>query len=230
MIERSGQSRGRERASCSAALLAVTFVVLHFAAAQFPSRFPGWPPPRWFVELTEPFLALAGLAAVLCIHDGEAPLLGLRSAPIQGWRYWFRMALWFGAAIILLLVVCSAIWISLGWPIPLPPRPTDLAVQLFWMCVYAPLVEEIVFRSLLTAGVYPWAGQRGAIVISGVVFALIHVIGGNPGPDNQVAGFLLEWAFLRSGTILVPLAMHAAGNLIALGIHIASWHWLSSMP
>jgi len=102
-------------------------------------------------------------------------------------------------------------------------------MKLFWMCFYAPLVEEIVFRSLLTAAVYPLIGQRGAIVVSGVVFAMIHVIGGNPGPDNQVAGFLLEWAFLRSGTILVPMAMHAAGNLIAFGIHIASWYWLSAL-
>lgn len=228
-MDRNGRlnSRGRQLASCSAALLVVALVVLLSAAF---ARFPGWLPPEWFFELTDPLLALGGLAAVLCIQDGEAPLLGLRSAPIQGWYYWVRMALWFGAAIALLLVVFSAFWILAGWPIPLPPQPTNLAMTLFRMCVYAPLVEEMVFRSLLTAGVLPLLGQRGTIVASGVVFALIHVIGGNPGPDNQVAGFLLEWAFLRSGTILVPLAMHSAGNLIAVGIHIASWHWLSSAP
>jgi hypothetical protein len=46
------------------------------------SRFPGRLPPEWFFEFTESLLALAGLAVVLCIHDGEAPLLGLRSAPV----------------------------------------------------------------------------------------------------------------------------------------------------
>ena len=218
-------SRGRTWASCGAASIAVALVVLLYVA----SRFPGWLPPEWFFQLTEPLLALAGVAAVLCIHDGEAPLLGLRSSPIQGWRYWVRIALWFGAAIALLLVVCSAFWILVGWQIPLPPRPTNLPMKLFLMCVYAPLVEELVFRSLLTAALLPLIGDRGTIVASGVVFALIHVIGGNPGPDNQVAGFLLEWTFLRSGTILVPMAMHAAGNLIAFGIHVASWHWLSSL-
>jgi membrane protease YdiL (CAAX protease family) len=227
LLERTNQTASRSQtwAGCCAASIAVTLVVLHDAA----SRFPGWLTPRWFLEFTEPLLALAGLAAVLCIHDGDTSLLGLRSAPIQGWRHWIRIALWFGAAIALLLFVCSSIWILSGWPIPLPPRPTNLVMKLFWMCFYAPLVEEIVFRSLLTAAVYPLIGQRGAIVVSGVVFAMIHVIGGNPGPDNQVAGFLLEWAFLRSGTILVPMAMHAAGNLIAFGIHIASWYWLSAL-
>jgi len=227
VLERTSRttSRGRTWASCCAALIAVTLIVLQFAA----TRFPTWLPPEWFLALDEPLLALAGLAAVLCIHDGEAPLLGFRLAPLQGWLYWVRTALWFGAAIALLLVVCSAFWILVGWQIPLPPQPTNLAMKLFWMCCYAPLVEEVVFRSLLTAAVYPLLGERGTIVASGVVFALIHVIGGNPGPDNQVAGFLLEWAFLRSGTILVPLAMHAAGNLIAFGVHIASWHWLASL-
>lgn len=34
------------------------------------------------------------------------------------------------------------------------------------------------------------------------------------------------WAFLRSGTILVPLAMHSAGNLMALLAQVANWYWL----
>jgi membrane protease YdiL (CAAX protease family) len=91
------------------------------------------------------------------------------------------------------------------------------------------LLEEVVYRALLTAAVFPLAGQRGTIVVSGIVFASIHLIGGNPGPDNQIAGFLLEWAFLRSGTILVPVALHAAGNLIALGLHVAAWRWLADL-
>jgi membrane protease YdiL (CAAX protease family) len=51
------------------------------------------------------------------------------------------------------------------------------------------------------------------------------VLGGIASPENQIAGFLLAWAFLKIGTILVPLAMHSAGNLIALASHVAAWYW-----
>jgi len=71
------------------------------------------------------------------------------------------------------------------------------------------------------------AGERGTILASGLVFALIHILRGNASPENQIAGFLLEWAFLRSGTILVPIAMHSAGNLIALGFQVGGWYWLA---
>lgn len=224
MLERTSEinSRGRSTASSGLALAVVALDVLLVVDR----RVSHWLAPEWFFALTEPLLALVGVAALLCINDGDSSLLGMRGVPTQGWLYWVRVACWLGAAIGLLLGVCSGIWLLAGWNIPAPPRPGDAPMGLFWMCFYAPLVEEIIFRSLLTAAVLPLAGQRGAIVASGIIFAAIHVINGNPALDNQVAGFLLEWAFLRSGTILVPIAMHAAGNLIAFALHVAVWNWL----
>jgi len=64
----------------------------------------------------------------------------------------------------------------------------------------------------------------GLITTSGLVFGLLHVLYGNPAPDNLIAGFLLQWSFLKSGTILVPMTMHCAGNAIALISQIVNWH------
>ncbi len=174
-----------------------------------------------------PLLPLGGLIAVLCVSDGPPPLLGLKRAPIQGWGYWCRIALWFGGAILLLsLVVGGFFWLN-GWTIPYRRLDPQDSVPVFVaICLYAPLAEEVVYRALLAVAVAPTFGHWGTIIASGVVFALLHVLYGNPGPDNFVAGFLLMWAFLKSGTILVPLAMHAAGNGIALGSHIVNWYWL----
>ena len=36
-------------------------------------------------------------------------------------------------------------------------------------------------------------------------------------PINFVAGFLLSWSFLKSGSIFVPLLLHSFGN-IAMGL------------
>jgi len=221
MLNRTSRNidRARSLASCGIALAVVTLNVLFLMGLRVGQGIVS----QWLSALTEPLLVLVGLVAILCINDGEAPLLGLKLSPVQGWYYWVRVVCWFGLAIALLLAVCSGVFLVGGWEIPTPPKPGNFGLALFWMCCYAPLVEELVYRSLLTAAVLPLVGQRGAIIASGVLFASIHIIGGNPGPDNQVAGFLLEWAFLRSGTILVPMSMHAAGNLIALALHVAVW-------
>ena len=173
-----------------------------------------------------PLLTLAGLVAVLCLNDGDHPSVGMRFAPIQGWWYWSRLALWFGFWIGIVLAVLAGVLTLLGQTIQFySTEPTFGAF--FRMCVYAPFEEEIVYRLLLTVALAPTLGQRGTIFVSGSVFALIHILGGNPSPENQIAGFLLEWAYLRSGTILVPIAMHSVGNLIALGSQFAGWYWLA---
>ena len=76
-----------------------------------------------------------------------------------------------------------------------------------------------------TVAVLPALGERGMILFGGCVFAALHIFHANPGPDDQLAGLMLEWAFLKSKTIIVPLAMHAAGNLVALGIQIVCWYY-----
>jgi len=173
-----------------------------------------------------PILPLVGVVAILCLNDGAPTALGMKWLPIQGWRYWSRLAAWFGIAIGVVVLVFGGICLLIGKEMP-PYRtgPHDLPSQLFFMCVYAPVAEEVVYRSLLATAVFPTVGHTGTIVVSGLVFALIHVLGGNASPENQVAGFLLAWAFLHSGTILVPIAMHSAGNLIALASHVAAWYW-----
>jgi len=99
---------------------------------------------------------------------------------------------------------------------------------LFHYCVDAPFYEELIFRSLLFVAVLPTIGGRCAVILSGVLFAAIHVLRGNPGPDNQIAGFMLAWAFLKSRTILVPIAMHSAGNFFAVGFHAACFYCVAA--
>jgi membrane protease YdiL (CAAX protease family) len=92
------------------------------------------------------------------------------------------------------------------------------------MCILAPAVEEGIYRVGLCCGTVGLLRPGGAIAASGLLFGALHVLYGNPGPDNLVAGFFLAWAFLKSGSILVPLALHAAGNLCVLASWIALWY------
>lgn len=177
---------------------------------------------RYRLGIGPTLLALTGLVAVLCLSNGNVTELGLRFAPIQGWRYWCRLAFWFGLSIAVVLAIFAVVWHTCGWTIPIYRTQPSLQALVF-MCVMAPVSEEILFRGLLTLAVLPTCGRRGTIALSGIVFAAIHVLAGRASPENLIAGFLLAWAFLKSGTILVPIAMHSGGNFLALAAQVAAW-------
>jgi uncharacterized protein len=69
----------------------------------------------------------------------------------------------------------------------------------------------------------------GAVAASGLLFGALHFAYGNPSPENLAGGFFLAWAYLKSGTILVPLLLHSLGNLCAVAGQVAGWYWLGGV-
>jgi membrane protease YdiL (CAAX protease family) len=57
------------------------------------------------------------------------------------------------------------------------------------------------------------------------VFAGLHVVTGVASPDNLIAGYILAWAYLKSGSLFIPVTLHALGNLSVLIAEVAAWHW-----
>lgn len=186
-------------------------------------------PGRFLPEMDSSLLALAGVVAILTVDNCSATPMGLRLSPIQGWWYWIRLGIQFGLMILMLLGMYVALCRACGWKIPTyPVPPAEVSSRFYWMCIYSPLTEEIIYRSFWTTAVLRTCGERWTIFLGGLLFALAHVLRGIPSPENQVAGFMLGWALLKSGTILVSLAMHSAGNLSALLSQIATWYWQST--
>jgi uncharacterized protein len=93
------------------------------------------------------------------------------------------------------------------------------ALTMYWiaMVVTAPLFEEIIFRGFLMRG---WSesrlGSMGAIMLSSLVFAAIHV---QYTPVNMAFVFGLGLLFgamrWRSGSTTLTIMLHAAWNLVA---------------
>ncbi len=93
--------------------------------------------------------------------------------------------------------------------------------------VAAPVAEELLFRGLLFRtlrdGFMSKMGKRGAVaagaVVSGVIFGGIHVGGGQNDflPVLMALGILLALAYQWSGTLYVPVTIHAINNAIATG-------------
>ena len=145
-----------------------------------------------------------------------ADSLGLPPTPPSVFFTWFGLA----------LIMVTAVDISphlLGFEV-VPEFLTEVYASapnriLFWIAlvVMAPLFEEIFFRGFLFAG---WSrsklGVSGAVVLTSALWAAIHVqyelyyVG-----VIFVVGLFLGFVRYRSGSLYLPLAIHAAMNLIA---------------
>jgi membrane protease YdiL (CAAX protease family) len=182
--------------------------------------YPEYIDGRWLI-------AVVVLAAYLQLVRGDLTSIGLTMKPIQGWSYWVRATLVIGLIILCCIGVGLSVWLLMGRKVPVYTISPDSAVSVFFsMCVFAPVLEEAIYRLALCV---PFAGLSRpwtAIVISGLVFGTLHVICGNPSPENLIGGFLLAWAYLKSGTIYVPLLLHSLGNLVAWAAQLAAWYWL----
>lgn len=97
------------------------------------------------------------------------------------------------------------------------PANTRCPVLLFFaIVVAAPLLEEFVFRGFVFTGFRWRLGAVGAVLASTIPWALLHVqyewvyilvtLG---------IGLILGYAREKSGSILVPLALHALSNIVA---------------
>jgi membrane protease YdiL (CAAX protease family) len=81
--------------------------------------------------------------------------------------------------------------------------------------VIAPLAEEFFFRGFLYGVLKRYAGALPALVFTGVAFALIHLHVPSLLPLFLLA-CVLTLAYELSGSLLVPMAMHALFNAITL--------------
>ncbi|MXW16637.1 MAG: CPBP family intramembrane metalloprotease [Gemmatimonadetes bacterium] len=97
-----------------------------------------------------------------------------------------------------------------GERMPDAPLAYQVAVAVVAV-VLAPAIEELLFRGvLLNRWAAKWSVAR-AVVATSVAFGILH---GNP-VGVTVAGLVMAVLYLRTGTLLVPIAFHATNNLIA---------------
>lgn len=153
----------------------------------------------------------------LCCRDlGQ---MGLRLKTAQGAWYWCRLSLQVGLAVLLLGALGLAVFYLITGRLPVLHafyQRDDLLRWAWLLCGVVPLIEELIYRVALCAPLV-WLGHRRlALMLSGLSFGLLHIFFGNPSPDNLLAGYFLAWTFLKSGSLLVPLALHSLGNTLLL--------------
>ena len=99
--------------------------------------------------------------------------------------------------------------------------PSDPLRLLFFFIIgglIAPLAEEICFRGILYNYFRRW-GIVAALVSSTLIFVVLHSVHGFP-LTQLVGGVLFAISYEFSGNLMVPITLHAAGNLAIFTLSI----------
>ncbi|MGB7247349.1 MAG: type II CAAX endopeptidase family protein [Phormidesmis sp.] len=89
------------------------------------------------------------------------------------------------------------------------------ALMLFLLLLYAPFVEELVFRGILLQRWSAKWGLRWGLVASSMLFGLLHV--NNP-LGLTLFGLVMGLLYVRSRSLWVPIGCHALNNVAAVGL------------
>jgi len=94
----------------------------------------------------------------------------------------------------------------------LPKEPSEIIPFFFIGGMEGPVAEEIFFRGILYGFFRRW-GAVAAVVLSTVIFVLAHpIFPGIPLPQ-VVGGVVFAVAYEVEGSLMVPITIHALGNM-----------------
>ena len=179
---------------------------------------------NWAVERMHVSYAWHFGAAVMVLLM-ERVVRGPQPSPF-GWARWgaslrhFARVAAIAAAVLLGYLVVAVVVIRIGW-FELDIEPKNIRdPRAFWgwiwlAVVWAPLVEEWIYRGQIQPRLREAFGPRWAIFVCGLLFWVYHWIGrGGVTPVHHLlAGWLLSWSWQRTGSLVAPTLLHALGNL-----------------
>lgn len=182
-------------------------------------------------------LAING-AVFYLIMIGASVLIALkyrRPANALGFRHFRRRWVWISFAIVIATVVVARIlepFLHGGEEQGLAPdewQPEHAAafgVNAAVIVLLGPFAEELFFRGLGVRALVPLGGVA-AVVVSGLVFGLVHGILGAL-PPLVLFGAGLAWVRLRSASVWPSFIAHSAYN--GLGILLLVLAWATDTP
>ncbi|MGI6161097.1 MAG: type II CAAX prenyl endopeptidase Rce1 family protein [Christensenellales bacterium] len=101
--------------------------------------------------------------------------------------------------------------------------PVAWLIYILTVALCPAICEEIFFRGVLLQEYRTYMTRKGAIALSALIFALMHL---QPAvmPSLFVMGMLMAWLVIKTGSIVCAMIYHFASNLSAI---ILSWHMQS---
>jgi membrane protease YdiL (CAAX protease family) len=94
----------------------------------------------------------------------------------------------------------------------------DQILVIVAVAIGAPILEEMLFRGMLLSTLRRHLPAWGAVVISAIVFAGVHLVDPNAAaavPGLFLLGLVLGWVALRRGDLSLAIPLHSGINLLA---------------
>jgi membrane protease YdiL (CAAX protease family) len=98
------------------------------------------------------------------------------------------------------------------------PDPLNLGILFFLLVIVTPIVEEVIFRKVLFGFIEPRSNHIIAIVVSGLVFAFMHIQEGDyiQMIPYTAMGLVLGYVYWKSNrNIYVSIGAHLLNNLVS---------------
>ena len=182
----------------------------------------------WAFSIPRVALGVAVLVFFTTLATDGNRSAGLRWRALPSWSYWPKWTVTLGTVVLAGSLIVSAFLWMFG---SLPQIESQFAteqqmVRFLWQaCLRAPIEEELLYRVALCAPLAALLGTRWTVLVGGIAFAGLHLGYGNLAPNHVFAGFVMTWAYLRSGNLLVPILLHSLGNFLVWLLHVALFYW-----
>src|SRR5262249_13175093 len=93
--------------------------------------------------------------------------------------------------------------------------PSGLAWAVLNICIQPAIFEEIAFRGMILGSLLQFLGDRDAIIVTGLMFAILHPSVPSL-PHLLVLGLVLGWLRVRTKSMLPGMALHFTHNFLVL--------------
>lgn len=154
-------------------------------------------------------------------------LRGTRFWPAVGW-----MALGFASLVIFSYAWSALLGINESENLPkelgVDKSTGALAATAVLVTVFAPIAEELLFRAYIFPALRNWKGTWPAVVMTGLLFGLLHVLSSPAYAIVPLAlfGGLLCLLYLRTRSLYPCIALHSLNNAVAFGgAPEVGWDW-----
>lgn len=177
-------------------------------------------------------ILLLGIVEILAIT--VVLLIGRRMAAVPAFEIFLLQAPrpWMIAAMVPLAAACAVVLPVLDtWLPTIKPMPDDLMLHQMrllypgasWMwlrvigsaVIAIPIAEELLYRALFLRGFHIHYRPLTALVLSAALFTVTHF---NPWAIGSIfiAGMILGWLYIKSGSLWPSILLHALYNLSAV--------------
>lgn len=164
---------------------------------------------------------IAALYFIVLKSNGQSwRTVGLKPFPLSEWK---RITVWTAILIVVSIALVVAMsFIGIGTE---NNKTESLQSQMTWLnfaigfvsaAIISPIYEEIFYRGFLYRFFSNRYGVLSGMIISSLIFTVVHIPTFNTLPVNFFSGLVFSWVYQKTGSIIPSILIHGIFNGIAV--------------